>query len=95
MITLNTPVAQEFPTSVITGFLEVNMVYTFSPGSPGAGTVFVNYLLQGSGVSGAIQTCAPITATAFEALTGATSRVKAMAAIITYLGLGAGTYTVS
>ena len=95
-ITLNTPVVQSFPSSTVTGFQEINEIYTYGPpGNPGAGTVVVNFQYVGSNVDTGIHSCPAMAATTFEALTGATQRIKGMVAIIVYLGLAGGTYTVT
>jgi hypothetical protein len=65
-----------------------------------AGTVRVSYVMtyQGNPVSGSPlghKTTAPITEAAFEALSGASIRLKACQAIANDLGLTAATYTIT
>jgi hypothetical protein len=90
-ITLNTPVAQQFPSGTITGFKEQTLIY-----DSGTGMMTVTYSFQGSGgIETGNQVCTPIPAATFEAFAAVTTRGKMITTIIQYLGLANGTYTTS
>lgn len=90
-ITLNTPVAQQFPSGTITGFQEQALIYNV-----GTGLMTVTFSFLGTGgIETSNQACTPIPAATFEAFAAVTTRGKMITTIIQYLGLANGTYTTS